>query len=520
MIRFETKFPTLTLALLAATATACTGDDSDDPIPAMDDDGDTDTNVDPDDAELPDPEMFQYTAEHVFTMDDILGGPDGVRAGEDRSIICTKGCEDLVREDDGVTLYPIDNAWGYDAIDYNGATERPRDGVYADGYVGALEDENGEHQGIAIANVPTTVYRVGSMLGQWCGGFGGELVKCKSDHYVTLEHVLTCHESVPYMYYDPNTGEPSTSDFGACTPLDDELDMDPWALTEYQFDLDEDNMAQGEDYAIILGEHVGEYKYIFGDHEKRPTDVRLLATIELPAEWKQSGRVFEVTRAELAIVHTITNNPNDKITPEDVDNEGATGRLPGYEVNDAGQWISTRDCYEGDGDFIPAGTVLRNPDFAQPDALTEDLQLGFTNAWYTTLDREPFEWTDTSGPRWRLIAGKYGQDLPGVDIADTDILVDPCTPQPIKKGDIKYARGELTTTLIDLLDPLDGETSPFTTSTGWIAPNGEQTIVDDNLTANGIVLTQDLDLGLRIKGDQQPVRLYKAVLYLDYEEVL
>ena len=509
------KLPTFALALLSITA--CSGnddDDDDDSLAAMDDE-----SIDPDDAELPDPEEYKYSVEHVFTMDDILGGPDGVRAGDDPSMICTQGCEEQVLEDGGATLYPIDNAWGYDAVDYNGATPRPRDGVYADGYVGPLTSEGGDHEGIAIANAPTTIYKVGPMRGQWCGGFGGELVKCKSDHYITMEHVRTCHESIPYMFYDPNTGEPSSSAYGACTPLDDELDMDPLDLTEYQFDLDEDNMAQSEDYAIILGEHVGEYKYIFGDHDKRPTDVRLVATIELPPEWKEEGRVFEVTRAELAVVHTITNNPNDKITPEDIDNETATGRLPSYEVNDAGQWVSTRDCYEGDGDFIPAGTVFRNPDFAQPDALTEDLQGGYTNAWYTTLDREPFEWTDYSGPRWRLKAGKYGQDLPGVDISGIDIPLDPCTPLPLKKDELKYARGELTTTLINLIDPLEGEPSPFRSSTGWIAPNGEQTMVSENLTAEGVVLTQDFDLGLRIKGDQKPVRLYKAVLYLDYEEV-
>ena len=507
MKNFTKTLPALALALMVAPA--CTDSDPEDAIPAMDDP----EPVDPEDAELPNPEDFEYSVEHVFTMDDILGGPDGVRAGEDPSIICTEGCEDQALADDGLTLYPIDSGWGYDAIDYNGATSRPRDGVYADGYVGDVQGEGGEHQGIAIANVPTTVYKVGSMRGQWCGGFGGELVKCKTDHYITMEHVLTCHETIPYMFYDPDTGEPIAGEYGECTALDDELDMDPLALTEYQFDLDEDNMAQGEDYAIILGEHVGEYKYIFGDHEKRPTDVRLVSTLELPAEWKEAGRVFEVTRAELAIVHTITNNPNDKITPEDIDNESATGRLPGYEVNALDQWVSTRDCYEGDGDFIPAGTVLRNPDYAQPDGLTEDLQDGFTNAWYTTLDREPFEATDYSGPRWRLKTGKFGQDLPGVDIS-----VDPCTPPPLKKDQIKYTRGELTTTVIDLLTPLEGEASPFALSTGWIAPNGEQTIVSENLTADGIVLTQDLDLGLRIKGDQKPVRLYKAVLYLDYEE--
>ena len=473
------------------------------------------TEPDPDKAELPNPDDYMYSASHTFTMDDLLGGTDGVTASDDPSIICQSGCEDSVQTDGSVTLYPVDNGFGWDTVDFVGATLRERDGNHAEGWIGALNDSEGNQQGIAVANVSTSRFKVGPKMGQWCGGLGGNLVKCKTDHYSSMEHVLTCHETVPYLTHDPVTGEPVSSDYANCPPLDDTLDMDPLNLTEYMFDLDESNMAQGPDYTLYLGEHEGEYKYLWGNWEKRPTDIRLLATIPLPDEWKEEGKTFRITEGKLAIVHTITNNPNDKIKLEDVDTEEAAGRLPDYEIESDGRWVSTKDCYEGDGDFIPAGTTLRNPPYADESRLTEGLKDGFTNAYFTTLDRAPFENVGEYGARWRLKAGKFGQDLPGVEIP-----VEPCTPAPLKKDQIKYSRGDLTTTIIDITAPLEpGEESPLALSTGYVAPNGEQTMVSENLTDEGVKLTEDLDLSLFIKGDKKPVRLYKAVLYLDYEEV-
>src|SRR5690606_23881088 len=104
------------------------------------------------------------------------------------------------------------------------------------------------------------------------------------------------------------------------------------------------------------------------------------------------GKGLKVTKAQLRVKHSITNNPNDQIRPEDWENEGATGLVPEYEVADDGTWRSTRGCYEGDGDFIPAGTVLRDPSLAIPGALSSDLAGGYSNAWYTTIDRDPFAW--------------------------------------------------------------------------------------------------------------------------------
>ena len=126
-----------------------------------------------------------------------------------------------------------------------------------------------------------------------------------------------------------------------------------------------------------------------------------------------------------------------------------------------------------------------------------------TNGYYTTINREPFEWSylrkdrpvdvfnfigcdgpaedaatlcynyDTnvtdanpdqpvyankanlelvSGPRWRLKPNKFGQDLPGLELPKRE-----CSKPPFKSDNIKYEVGEFTTTTINLLDWVDSE---------------------------------------------------------------
>ena len=196
--------------------------------------------------------------------------------------------------------------------------------------------------------------------------------------------------------------------------------------------------------------------------------------------------LFHIMAAELVVNHTVTNNPNDQIRPEDFENEAAIGRLPSYnEVFDADgnvtQWVSVNDFYAGDGTLYEAETVLR--DFTLPEQLngtllaemgmlSADQLAGFTNEWYTTMDREPFEAVlsdDGSvyeiGPRWRLQPDKYGQNLPGVVIPQ-----DPSQPLPTSNGEEKYVVGADTTTVLNLLD-WNG-VSPLTLSAGWMTGAG------------------------------------------------
>ena len=96
---------------------------------------------------------------------------------------------------------------------------------------------------------------------------------------------------------------------------------------------------------------------------------------------------FQVTKAQLIVNHWITNNPNDQLRPEDLENEAAIGRLPYYtnSIDPAtGKeiWKSNRACYEGDGDvldttegevdgtFIGVGTILKNGPVAFDSAVS------------------------------------------------------------------------------------------------------------------------------------------------------
>ena len=340
-------------------------------------------------------------------------------------------------------------------------------------------------------------------------------------------------------------------------------------------------------------------------------------------------RGFIVTRAELFIDHDITNNPNDQIRPGDFENEAAIGRLPAYYVvedpDDATNtlWVSPVDSYNGKGESLPSyflldesgavdlspadtsnpvydpdgrlvgyrntdgegnliGTVLRDlsligkNDAADLEFTSEDLSEGYTVEYFTTVDREPFEWSYAkfpddpyinmyesfrsrseaeaagysddeleSGPRWRLTPNKIGQDLPGVQVPAT-----PLTSPPYQRDNIKYETGEPTMTNLNLLD-WEGGPSPFAHSSGWMVvdptrldedKNGEidegwanvQTLggtfdagdavptdlILSAVTPNGINLNQNfMDAAVYVKGDRQDsakVRdMYMEVDYVD-----
>lgn len=336
--------------------------------------------LDPDSVPLPDPAFYDYSASVTFQVDDVVGGLDGVTAAEDPSILCDEAtCPDNFADAPTSDLMAIDSDFGHWVQDFLGAFDEARDGDYDDGFIGSLTDPGGVHNGVQISSVATKAYQAGYPRGSWCGGLGEELVKCSTEHFVSMEHALTCYETIPYMSYDPVTGAPLDPLYDqVCQPLDLVPDAVVAGLSPYGDDFVD--MAASQDYAVTLKDD-GKYLYRWGTWEKEPTDVRLVTSIPLPAEWKD-GNVYRITRAELAIVHTISNSPNDQIRPEDLENEAATGRLPSYTVQADGSWTSNVDCYESDGHLIPAGTVLKNPAWANPAGGSSDLKQGYTNAWY------------------------------------------------------------------------------------------------------------------------------------------
>ena len=566
---------------------------------------------------------------HTFSINDVQGGFTGSTFGtsgavQDTSILCdapgsSSACPPEVSPivspkmppGSGTVdaLYPIDSEFGFYVVDFLGGARKIRDGDYLEGFVG---DITGSYPpsaeidgnpiayappiagGIAVSDAATDTYKAKTPLGSWCRGLGGNSVKCETEHYSVLEHVLSCHEVIPYFFANPETGaqgilplDPFPVDFGTtdCSlqGLDDVLNIISGGvdtgirltdatvgvqmLANDKTDLKND-IAVSSDYAVRLKAD-GKANYTWGGMVKLPNDVRLYARLALPDEWKQAGANYPVTAAKLVVRHTITNNPNDQLRPEDIENEAATGRKPSYSVTATASgdvWKSTLPCYEGDGDYIEtdeggtepvpiaAGTVLKNTPFAFTGynvafdlyAFSGDLVKGFTNAYYTTINRDPFEWSYdpdgnpadatqnyvgswlqndslgalVTGPRWRLRPNKFGQDLPGLEIP----LIE-CSPPPFEKDNIKYNVGVQTITEINLLDwdEVTNGPSPLATTIGWVdvTQNGVVEIADTvngvPVTTNGLPMTDDFDLAVYIKGDKKPVALYDAQLVIEWD---
>jgi hypothetical protein len=585
-----------------------------------------------------------FTVGTVFSIDNLVGDYDGTTVGtlgngSDPSILCgapIAGSPPCPTEEiapgvthpqpfqatvlgplgapNTTTLYPIDSTFGFNVVPFAEAFDKERgDGIWGEGWVGNIV-RDGNVIGLAFSDAETDTFVVPAGLGTWCSGLGGAAVKCSTEHFVVMEHVLSCNETIPYYYADPDSGDqlvitnPITNqplvDCGtkkldnnlrvlsstvpgvdgkmmaeAVTTKEGSFDAIDWTLPG----LDPDavltvmpanestvltDIAYGDDYSITAKDD-GKALYRWGNLIKRPNDIRVYARMATPLPWRQAGSVtanggkgYRVTKAHLTIIHNITNNPNDQIRPEDMENEGAIGRLPGYTVN-GDQWLSDRDCYQGNGIYIPTGTVLKNERFAIPDTVvpvvnwdgnpygwSEDLTEGFTNAWYTTVDREPFEWSYQtaqgpvsfrepqdpapgpllSGPRWRLTPPKFGQDIPGLEIPNVE-----CAPPPYQKDVIKYEVGAPVTTVIDLLDwdPSDersiGGESPLVWSKGWTAKafnegtviNPEVTVVNSGLlgvTVNGAPVSRGFDLSIYIKGDRKPTAVYRARLDIEWDD--
>ena len=484
-----------------------------------------------------------FTSTHVFSTADVTGTFDGLTqgtVGDGTPVVDFTAVPEITQE--GVLLYPINSEFGYNVTDFVGAVEKDfvLDPAYEEGWVGDLTGAGGEQLGLVISNSPTDSFKTPALLGTWLAGLGGETIKASTEHYVVMQNILS-DQRYP--------GDPL-----ALYPLDDNLKMvggeyDGWYVADILplvGDVNGDgvvdvkdilqpnetqiaeNILVGADYSVTMKDD-GKLLYRWGNVIKKPNDVRIEASLDLPDEWTQpteasSGLIplFRITQAELVTNHTITNNPNDQIRPEDFENESAIGTLPTYVILPDGKWVTTDPYYAGDGTLYPAGTVLRDPALVTAiagstlvaiGATTVDLDMGFTNAWYTTMDREPFEavlnedGTDyIVGPRWRLQPDKYGQDLPSVDIP-----LDPSLPPPPTKDELKYESGADTTTVINLLDwalPV----SPLSISAGFQNLSGTTSI-------NGLNMTDNFDVAFYVKGDIKPATLYDTTLVMTYEEL-
>ena len=344
------------------------------------------------------------------------------------------------------------------------------------------------------------------------------------------------------------------------------------------------NLALSTDYSVQLKDD-GKALYGWGTIHKRPNDVRLYASLPLPDGMEGPGAT--TSSLPKPSWSSATTSPTTRTTryarrtsrtrpPRDASLPTGSRARSGCLTRCGSP---PRSCYEGDSDlidteignvdptFFGVGTIFKNtmPFASAPTRRPTDDRIslpavlgpagGITNAWYTTVDRGPFEWSyDTdgdpttcrtlsaagwrirasvgdlvSGPRWRLRPNKYGQDLPGLEVA-----IEPstgggtdgadCYAPPFESALIKYPVGEPTITEINLLDWESATTSPLQFSSGWVdvTQNGVLKLAGTNNwscptrpTACPCRMTSTSPI--YIKGDRKPTAVYDAYLEIDYD---
>lgn len=405
-----------------------------------------------------------YTANHVFQKEDVQCMEGVIGA----ACLGTP----YIGEKDGLTYYPIDSAYGMFVKNFDPSALKPKpmDGVFDDGQVANILDGTGKVIGLTVQNKATDNWKAGPIGGEWSMGLGALKAKSGTENYVVIDHLMR-----------------------------DPADPNP--------------LVQGVDYSKRLKDD-GNYLYYWGNYNQEPTPIYLYAKMPLPDKWKYDGANYKITKAQLIIDHNITNSPNDQIRPEDFENTNATGILPAYTICPtapalnptactglpAGTWVSANNSQEGgDLELLPAGTVLKGLNPAT--GLFE-----YTNAWYTSLDRDPF---GGPNPRYRLKSSKFGQNLPGVEID-------------------WYSVDTPTTTTIDLLTVKDAVTGlpVLADSKNWDAfldyyPTDILGQFDpiDGFSLAGTPLTPDFDLMLYIKGEVgSPTVVRSAQLIVEYDD--
>lgn len=400
---------------------------------------------------------------HVFSIDDVVGDYQGTTFADDQTIIDTLGLGDVepIITKEGVTLYPIDSEFGFKVFDFVGAEDKVRDGIYTEGWAGNILDAEDNVLGLSLSDAETGIFKTQLPLGTWLGGLGGTYVKASTEHYVTMASVLGMDDSPNDdtfyridLEYNPadQSFTPGPNHMEALTAAELLAEWQAGEIAPNESSVIQDIFLAADPdvgyptYSVTFKDD-GKLLYRWGTAVKRPNDIRMNISMPVPDAWTTTGLTYNVTSANLRVNHTITNNPNDQIRPEDLENEIAAGRGPSYEVianpndPDGFLWVSAVDDYSGDGTFLPSyfaldtngdiilpdgstpaedviydldgnavgvknkvevelydgsiilvdGTIFRDTTLMDPDGLSSDLTGGFTVAWYTTLDRDPFE---------------------------------------------------------------------------------------------------------------------------------
>jgi hypothetical protein len=337
-----------------------------------------------------------FTSTHVFSTADITVTFGGVTVGtiaDPLTVFDTTGANGTKTTKDGVTLYPIDSEFGFYVDDFSGATDKVLDGDFNEGWAGDLLGAGGEQIGIVVSDSPTDTFKTPAVLGTWLAGIGGNTVKASTEHYTVMQNVLSdakypgdpdadyaLDDNLILLSQNPDWNEMYVADLLADPETYGVVDKNGDGVLDIKDLLNpnestiEYDIAYSTDYSVTMKDD-GKLLYRWGNTIKRPNDVRLEAELDLPEEWNEQDlatsltKLYQVTAAELVLHHTITNNPNDQVRPEDFENEAAIGTLPEYQVisdydldgnGPREVWVSVADYYAGDGTLYPAGTILRD----------------------------------------------------------------------------------------------------------------------------------------------------------------
>ncbi len=279
-----------------------------------------------------------------------------------------------IQEKDGNILYPVDSTFGFLVEDFVGAEDKVLDGVHREGWVGNQYDDAGNITGLRLSNVETDSFKSTLPLGTWAAGLGGNSVKASTEHYVVMSQLLGLdgdpRDDVYRLIVDGEV-QPTDYTYGEVadmsadgTVLANESTVLNDIFVVYQGDAETGEVEDRPAYSITYKDD-GKLLYRWGTMIKRPNDLRLGVHMPLPDEWTSITSTdpgFVVTQAELRVRHSITNNPNDQIRPEDLENEVATGRKPSYRVTvaDPGafegdfRWVSDVNDFSGNGARLPS----------------------------------------------------------------------------------------------------------------------------------------------------------------------
>ena len=152
------------------------------------------------------------TEPHIFSTNDFNGAFDGRTIGGvtgypypvDPNLICENGScgpngVESFTSKAGDILYPVDSEFGFEVADFVGAAQKVLNYDYMEGWIGNITEES-QQAGVAVSNAETATFKAKFPTGTWCLGLGSNSVKCESEHYTVMEHLISCNETVPYFY--------------------------------------------------------------------------------------------------------------------------------------------------------------------------------------------------------------------------------------------------------------------------------------------------------------------------------